>query len=192
VQYNKLDEGYFNSFSTDKFLSHGGKINFIYSGGFHYRKNFDFACQVVKTYADLHKGAQVCFYITGQAPREFIFTFFNEKSENLTIMETGILPTNSLIALYRKCHVSLYPTNNEGFGRVVPESILSLCVVATQPLQLFEEIAGDFNLRVAPSSLVISEWIQHIALKLESLARLSPLVNNSEIERLSKFRLNGK
>jgi glycosyltransferase involved in cell wall biosynthesis len=191
VQYNKLDEDYFAPFCTEKFLSYRDRINFLYSGGFHYRKNFDFACDVVTKYSELHKDARVYFYVTGQVPRDSISKLFYGKSENLTIIEAGILPTDSLVRLYRRCHVNLYPTENEGFGRVVPESVLSLCIVATQPLLLFTEITGDSKLRVSPLSLATNEWVLQIDRKLECLARLSPLVNNSEIEQLSKFRPKG-
>jgi hypothetical protein len=191
VQYNSIDAGYFDLFCTDKYLTYKNRINFLYSGGFHYRKNFEFACQVVVEYARLYQNTQVHFYITGEVPRNSISKMSNRKINNLFIEQTGILQTDSLVSLYRQCHVNLYPTENEGFGRVVPESILSLCVVATQPLPLFEEIAGNSHFRVAPASLSINDWIRYIDQKLNFLLCISPLENKSQIENYIKLKSKG-
>jgi glycosyltransferase involved in cell wall biosynthesis len=188
VQYNTIDERYYGKFRTEKFKAYKARINIMYSGGFHYRKNFEFACNVVRKYAELHKDKQVYFYITGEVPRESVRKVFNEKIDNLNIQETGIIQTEELVNLYRKCHVNLYPTENEGFGRVVPESILSLCIVVTQPLLLFKEIGGDSILKITPSSLSTNEWTLHINQKLESLSTMVSLDNNTQIEQLKKFR----
>lgn len=188
VRYNSVSEQFFipaedvSSAAIDTVAPFELKI--CYTGGFHFRKNFDFIFEVLKSIKKKNKRLIVRLFITG-TPRGSYLEVIQRMRDYCTVYVLGRLDWTELVRLYRQCTINLYPTHNEGFGRVVVEACLTNCYVLTQNIPVFSEIACGSQYHVPIEALDSEVWAEHI-LKLNDTG--SSFSFSDERKRFDKFK----
>lgn len=193
VVYNKLHSSFFKLIRLDKFGSEMlTPLRVMYSGGFHFRKNFTFACFVVQEIAQRWPGSEISLVVTGEIGAQDLAEMSSIiKSEKIQLETTGAISVEEISQLYRISHINIYPTSQEGFGRVLIEAAISGCFVYVRDLDVFRELKlGSDFVRILNQDSA-AEWADQMIADLEGLVKSQhqweQYTNQEELDRFGKF-----
>ena len=116
-----------------------GRIRLAYWGGWHPRKR---AVDFLRSLAQTRWAPDLEVVCTGTPP----------DIEGLSVRSCGTPTVEDLVRLVDNCHASFYPSEEEGFGLPVFESLLRGVPVVARPLRVYREFTLESRAKVALES----------------------------------------
>ena len=137
-----------------------GRVRIAYWGGWHERKGMT---AFLDRLARSSISSDVEVHCTGRPP-------FAPK---LKVVVHDGMGTHDLVEMVDGCHLSVYPSDEEGFGLPVLESLLRRRPVVCRPLPVYDEFSSGHG-RVHPADWETPEEIEAAILSALQLPAFSP------------------
>jgi len=162
VVYQAVDSRYYNDYNDRLFLNHGlfvpldyklppqiPKEYILYVGSITERKNL---LSLVKAIELLKSRLQVPLVVVGKGKDyEYkVWQYIQEHHLANQIIFIPYLPVSELKAIYRCARLMVYPSEFEGFGLPIVESLFSRTPVITSKGSCFSEAGGPGTIYVNP------------------------------------------